>query len=47
MSPEERNRERRARYKRKKEWQATLDKWAEFAAYMVYLKRQEKLTESR
>jgi hypothetical protein len=42
MSPEERNRERRERYKRKKEWQATLDRYAEFAAYIVNRKREEK-----
>jgi hypothetical protein len=39
---EEQRKNRRERAIRKKEWQTTLDKYAEFAAYMVYLKRQEK-----
>lgn len=29
---------RRERNERKKEWQATLEKWSDFAAYMVCLK---------
>jgi hypothetical protein len=42
MSPEERNRERRERAIRKKEWKETLDKYADFAAYIVKRKREER-----
>ena len=42
MPPEERNRKRRERYKRKKEWEAILEKYIEFCAYIVKRKREER-----
>jgi hypothetical protein len=47
MSTEEQRRRRRERYARKKEWKATLEKWVEFAAAMVQLKREEREQEGQ
>lgn len=42
MTSEEQRMKRRERAIRKKEWQATLASYVEFAAYIVRLKREER-----
>jgi hypothetical protein len=42
MSPEERNMERRERRERKKETREKLENYADFAAYLVARKREER-----
>ena len=42
MTPEERRRKQRKRYARKKELRALLDRYADFAAYQVQLKKKAR-----
>lgn len=42
MTPEEQRMKRRGQDIRRKEWRVTVEKYAEFAAYIVSLKRKER-----